>query len=228
MTQLPFLFSRCKREFLIEKTFMSIKPVVPQTIPADVPKPRNDKVYQAAKMYENQFLRDMVKAMRQTVTEGELLPTSMGEKIFREQLDQQYVEGWSDRGGIGFADMIYDHIMDRYYNSKRMFQKPATGGIPLEKASGTIKPMNDGTKINLKPSEPGKPQAINAPWGGELQQVTENGKSFGIIRHDNGLESQISYSGLALRAEGRVEAGEKIGLKNAGPEDVLWYVKTKT
>jgi peptidoglycan hydrolase FlgJ len=207
---------------------MSIKPVVPQTISADVPKPRNDKVYQAAKMYENQFLRDMVKAMRQTVHESDLMPKSMGEKIFSEQLDQQYVDGWSDRGGIGFADMIYDHIMDRYYNTKKMFQKPTTGGIPLEKATGTIKPLEDGTKINLKSTEPHKPQAVTAPWSGDFKQTTENGNSFAIIRHDNGLESQISYSGLALRAEGRVEAGEKIGLKSAGPEDVLWYVKTKT
>lgn len=209
---------------------MSIKPpgLPAQPHALERPQQRNEQVYKAAKMYENQFLRDMVKAMRQTVSESELMPTSMGEKIFREQLDQEYVEGWSDRGGIGFADMIYDHIMDRYYNTRKMFVKPQEGGIPLEKAKGTIKPLEDGTKINLKSTEPNKPQAVNAPWGGDVKQMTENGKSFAIIRHDNGLESQLSYSGMAIKAEGRVEAGEKIGIKNAGPEDVLWYVKTKT
>ena len=208
---------------------MSIKPAVPQAQPTNVlQQPKNKQVFEAAKMYENQFLRDMVKAMRQTVTESELMPASMGKKIYREQLDQEYVEGWSNRGGIGLADMIYDHIMDRYYNSRRVFEKPPTGGIPLEKAKGTIKPLENGTKINLKSTEPHKPQAVTAPWDGNLKQMTENGKSYVIIRHDNGLESQLSYKGLATQMEGRVEAGTKIGIMNPSEEGLTWFVKSTT
>ncbi len=205
---------------------MNIKGVPSTTaIPQDIPK--NEKVYGAAKMYEQQFLREMVKAMRQTVSESELVPKSMGEKIFSEQLDQQYVDGWSERGGIGFADMIYDHIMDKYFNSRPVIPKPK-GPLPPDQSKGAAQPEASGVRVKMNQTNIEKPQNVLAPWAGNIRQVTENGKSATVIRHDNGLESQISFSGLGLRAEGRVEAGEKIGIKNAGEEAMFWFVKSNT
>ena len=67
-----------------------------------------------AALYEKQFLREMVKQMRSTVSESELMPTGFAEKYYREQLDHQYVESWGDTGGIGLGKMIYDQLLDRY------------------------------------------------------------------------------------------------------------------
>jgi len=189
--------------------------------------PRNEKVYEAAKMYEQQFLREMVRAMRSTVAGSELVPKSMGEKIFSEQLDNEYVEGWSQRGGVGFADLIYNHIMEKYFNSNVPLQRPK-GPIPIDQSTGKVKVEGNSLQINLKSKDMTQPQAVISPWGGQIQQVSKDGTQYGIIRHDNGLESKICYLGLALKSEGRVEAGEKIGVKNAGPEEINWYVKTRT
>lgn|GEM_PF-4092103 len=73
------------------------------------------RVRDAAEQYEKYFLREMMKAMRATVGgQAGILPTNPGEKLFREQLDDEYVEKWSQRGGVGYADIIYDQIVQRY------------------------------------------------------------------------------------------------------------------
>ncbi len=49
------------------------------------------KLRDAAKMYEQHFLNEMVKAMRATVhRDGGFIQPNMAENIFSEQLDQQY------------------------------------------------------------------------------------------------------------------------------------------
>lgn len=83
---------------------------------------RDPRVMNAAKMYERYFLGQMMKAMRSTVAKSELEKPSMGENIYREQLDDQYVESWSERGGIGLADMIHDELVGKAEMLKRRKQ----------------------------------------------------------------------------------------------------------
>ena len=90
----------------------------------------------AAKMYEQHFLNEMMRTMRQTIHEGEFMKTSFGEKIFREQLDGQYVEKWSDRGGVGLADMIYKNIKEKYMPDPQKQMARPQGPLPLEGKSG--------------------------------------------------------------------------------------------
>jgi peptidoglycan hydrolase FlgJ len=77
---------------------------------------QDQNLREAAEMYEQHFMREMVKAMRQATPEAGLIPQNMGEKIFSEQLDNQRVEQWSKSGGVGLADMIYQHVKERYLN----------------------------------------------------------------------------------------------------------------
>lgn len=72
------------------------------------------QVRDVAKLYEGQFLRELVRQMRGTVPDSGLIEQSMGEKIYREELDNQYVESWVNEGGIGLADLIYDQILEKY------------------------------------------------------------------------------------------------------------------
>src|SRR4051812_46117802 len=81
--------------------------------PAEV-KTTEEKFREVAELYEKHFMREMVKAMRSTVPESGLIQANQAEKIFREQLDDNYVDKWSERGGVGFADVIYKQLMDRY------------------------------------------------------------------------------------------------------------------
>ena len=68
----------------------------------------------ASQLYEKHFLRELVKSMRKTVPESSLTKSSMGEKIYKQQLDAEYVEKWGDAGGLGLADIIYTHIKDQF------------------------------------------------------------------------------------------------------------------
>ena len=68
------------------------------------------RLMQAARMYEEYFLSQMVRGMRATVSKSGLINESMGESIYSEQLDAQYVQAWSERGGVGLAQMIHDHV----------------------------------------------------------------------------------------------------------------------
>src|SRR3954466_11813599 len=79
----------------------------------------NKQLMDASKMYEHHFLQEMVKAMRSTVQESDLNSGGIGDKIYKDQLDDKYVESWSDQGGIGLANMIYDDMMEKYINRYR-------------------------------------------------------------------------------------------------------------
>ncbi|MGZ3793814.1 MAG: rod-binding protein [Bdellovibrio sp.] len=72
------------------------------------------KLRDVSDMYEKHFLREMMKAMRSTVHEGGFVQSNQAEKIFREQLDEHYVEKWGERGGIGLSDLIYKQLVDKF------------------------------------------------------------------------------------------------------------------
>ncbi|MCJ8278354.1 MAG: rod-binding protein, partial [Bdellovibrionales bacterium] len=75
----------------------------------------DNKLKQAAQMYEKQFLRQMVKAMRNTVSHSEMTKPGMAENIFREQLDEKYVDGWMKTGGTGFSEVIYKDLVNKFF-----------------------------------------------------------------------------------------------------------------
>ena len=61
------------------------------------------KLHGVADMYEQHFIREMMKQMRSTVSEGGFVKANNAEKIFQEQLDDQYADQWQKSGGIGFS-----------------------------------------------------------------------------------------------------------------------------
>lgn len=216
----------------IDKSF-SIQPQDPATRKAA----QETQLRSAAKLYEQHFLNEMVKSMRSTIhRENGLMPPNMAENIFTEQLDQQYVENWADKGGIGLADMIYQQIHERIFPNKKDFSKPQ-GPIPFEK-SGPMKVKVDGkgqgsAQVFFQGDE-GQPfaQSIPAvnPWDGKIKSATTaNGWSHIRVAHENGLESQLSFLGsLADLKEGQsVVSGETLGILPPGANAVLrWNIET--
>jgi Rod binding domain-containing protein len=102
-------------------------PAAPQTDRADK---RDPKMVEAAKGFEQQFVRQMISEMRKTVPESEFMPDSMASRVFKDQLDDHYAETWTDQGGIGLADMIYEQLAQKY------------GPVPEARV---------GTKVDVKP-----------------------------------------------------------------------------
>lgn len=126
------------------------------------------KLRDVSDMYEKHFLREMTKAMRSTVHEGGFIQSNQAEKIFREQLDEHYVEKWGERGGIGLSDLIYKQLVDKFGqkmginsnstdrgNSNSNFLKPQ-GPLPLGKSD------NSNLEFRLQPFQhPGKKDSVS-------------------------------------------------------------------
>lgn len=212
------------------------------------PDEHDQQLRNVANLYEKQFLREMVKAMRTTVTESELIPTSQGEKIFREQLDNEYAEKWGDKGGIGLSNLIYTQLIDRF--------GPALGITKIDKPMGPMKlPQNPAAvaqassgqeaptqaprvnfpspnKIALEILRPhmlsDEAQEVTNPWSGILSDRKEVGTDLTLMEvfHDNGLKSQFSFRGQSLGLElgSRVEAGETLGRLTPDAKSLWWNI----
>lgn len=92
------------------------------------------QIKKAAKIYEQQFLQEMMKAMRQTVEHSELTKPSMAEKIYQDEMYNQYAEKWMESGGNGLADLIYKELKEKILPSQysRYVQQQATNKIKKE------------------------------------------------------------------------------------------------
>ena len=190
---------------------MEIKKFQPLRQPL-TPEQQDEKLKNVAKLYEKQFLREMMKQMRATVTEGGFMPANNAEKIFREQLDQEYVEKWGDRGGIGLADMIHQQLLERL--------GPALGIRPkLLKPQGPIKineqgMLNKALKINDQ-AQLKSPLKIQTPLPEDLSK-SSNKK----------LEMKIDLREVALE-NSEVTApwsGVHLGTKQISPDEYVMEI----
>ena len=199
---------------------------------------------EAAKMYEQYFLNEMVRSMRKTVQQSDLIEQTMGEKIYSEQLDNQYVESWADRGGVGLANIIYDQLQERFFNHQKM--PPPQGPVQIEKGT-TIKidesnssgipvitpksslPSNEVSFL-YQWSEDNKPKerTVQNPFSGTVTQTYRVGEDRNILKlaHDDGLISTLSYIGSAenLATGDYVEAGRKLGSLSPYALGLTWHV----
>jgi len=190
-----------------------------------------EKLREVASMYEKLFLREMVKQMRSTVQEGGFVKTNQAEKIFREQLDDQYVDKWSASGGVGFADVIYDQLMEKFGTQlglKSLPQRPV-GPIKLDEKSQISTKAAQTTDQSMTWILEGDGREVQAPWAGTLLKQVQVGaeENFLEIEHDNGLKSQIHFKGLApsLGLPAKVLDGQRIGLISPDERQLIWTVQ---
>ncbi len=206
------------------------------------PQDQDQQLRDAAKMYEKHFLREMVKAMRSTVPQDGIVKPGMAEKIYKEQLDAETVEAWGDRGGIGFGEIIYQQIKERYFPETPNGPIGAPKGpLPLE-SENQLKMDPGRTMMQLQPSKgaqiqfdlkskefSGKPMDVLSPWSGTvLSQFKdkESGLNVVKIKHELGLESVLAFSGGAksFSENPKVEAGEKLGSLDWDKAHLSWQI----
>ena len=68
------------------------------------------KLRETASEFEAIFIQQMLKTMRETSFESDLLPKSEGEKIFRSLLDEQYANLSAKSGNLGLGEMIFQQL----------------------------------------------------------------------------------------------------------------------
>lgn len=199
----------------------------------------------ASQMYENYFLNEMVKAMRSTVNrEDGLMKPSFAEKIFEGQLDQQYVENWAKKGGVGLADMIYTQINDKFMAG----QKAGNGkSFNIKGGMMPISPKKDpigipsSDSIQMKAIPPG-PEAkmeyrfevpnpsgqfeVQAPLKGRIVAAKTLGEGWQSVKldHGQGLESELTFPGTLpeIGTGIDVEAGQSLGQLDGGRPVLAW------
>jgi Rod binding domain-containing protein len=86
--------------------------------PKHMPPTLDQQLQKAAKMYEQQFLQEMMNAMKKTVDHSRVTEPSMAEKIYQDELYNQYAEKWVDNGGNGLADLIYKELKEKLIPSQ--------------------------------------------------------------------------------------------------------------
>lgn len=188
-----------------------------------------------ASLYEKQFLREMVKQMRATVNESEFMPSGFAEKYYREQLDQQYVEQWGDKGGIGLGKMIYDQLVDRYGDRLgiRVPKEKPMGPLPLSQKDlwmGQVQERNKAIQFDKIQSNEGKPTPIQSPWDAQW---------LGSFKLENGLEvAKLDHQGVKSLLIGnfqfsdrqigdKISAGENLGVLAPDAKQFLWKMEEK-
>lgn len=203
---------------------------------------RDGQLREAAKMYEQHFLSEMVKSMRKTTggDDNGLIKKNMGEKIFAEQLDGQYVEQWANKGGVGIADMIYNQIKEKYYDTTKRDFSPGHRTLPIApKREPAGIPPSDSLKMKMIPSGSGArleyrfevPDASGsfdavAPLDGRVVESTRMGDDWNLVKldHGQGLTSEMTFpGGLATIGTGEVfRAGQKFGTLDRGRPVLAW------
>lgn len=195
------------------------------------------KIREVADMYEKYFMKEMMRNMRSTIQEGGFLKANNAEKIFQEQLDDEYSAQGNQRGGFGVSDMIYQQLTEKFGAQLGLpgkVDKP-NGPIPADKKIKLEELMNSSqSKSYLLYPEKGTDKNVNVqtPWAGVLQNKNrhEGDKTSYAIKHDNGLESLIMTHGAPseetrhLSPGDKLQAGQSLGLANSD-SPLVWTVK---
>lgn len=211
-----------------------------------------EKLKEVSQMYEKHFLNEMVKAMRSTVSESGFVKVNQGERIFRDQLDQEYVGAWSQRGGIGLSDLIYDQLLQKF--GPQLGLDP--GSKALSKPQGPL-PLNEAAEFRAKTNPSGNRittqiertleqgaadsssatsassiNQVTSPWAGKLLQKLDLGidEHFLQIFHDNGLRSDLKWKGTlaqGIQPGAELAMGQPLGYLGHDPGPMTWAISSQ-
>lgn len=203
--------------------------------------PRDPRVMDAARMYEKQFLREMVKAMRGTVSFSDVTKPTMAEEIYRGQLDEQYVESWGDGGGLGLADLIHDEIMEKIMSRASPAERSA-GPIALSardlssrsiarvtRAPSAIE-RQAALRVEVQADAGGPPARVQAPFDSRVLATTKvDGKATVLLEHEGGLRSALIFDGVTtdLKAGDRVAKGAAVGILSPDASGFFWNLDSR-
>lgn len=165
----------------------------------------------AAEMYEQQFLGQMVKAMRATVDKSGLSPESMSEKIYGGYLDQEYVKSWIGRGGVGLSDLIVDQLKTKMQQQLQPLPRPK-GPLPLENKKN-FQLKENSAELTKADFQIGMQDAshIVSPWDGEvINHFQHEGQTVVDMAFDNGLKGRFLFSSMPKVSNGHIAAGETL------------------
>ncbi len=194
----------------------------------------DNQLRDASRLYEQQFLGEMVKAMRSTVNESDsLIPTNMAQNVFRDQMDQKTVEEWSHRGGVGLADIIYNQVKEKYFPDAPPPKLPM-GAFPTEQSKEPKFQLKmDQSQFRLRKDPNWQYDGsikVQSPWEGRISHAEQNGSWSTIkVEHPFGATTILGFNGANHAKVGDfVQAGQHLGelpnfTEKNGP-DLTWKI----
>lgn len=217
----------------------------PNVVPDNIDK----KLRDVAQLYEKHFLREMVKAMRSSVSESELVQKGMGEKIYAEQLDNEYVEQWGGAGGVGLSELIYQNIKQKYFPDQAPHPTSQGEILPIEKkeifkieqAPSSVQDAKT-YELDEPPSEGGKTSSykiklnpyvasrvVKAPSDGRIVSQFRFDDQFTQfnIEHQNGISSTLTLNGKSVIRPDQTEvsAGQDLAILSPEAKEFFWVLK---
>ena len=217
--------------------------------PAEHKVKQQERLRSAAQMYEEHFLNTLVTQMRKTVPESELMKDSFAGKYFKNKLDQDYVKTWTQKGGIGLADLIYDQMQEKIFGSQNNLP-PIKGPLPTEPRSFHNVPKDKSTSesqfkvIDSPPVDQSKGMnylfqkdiagngaTLTAPWSGSVKDIQTVGKHHFIkLDHQKGVESLLNFNGelKSLKLGDALQAGQELGELSPMSNSFLWGVRLRS
>ncbi len=215
---------------------------VDRKLKAEAAPARDARVDEVSKLYEKQFLNEMVKAMRSTVSYSDTSKPSMAENIYRDQLDSQYVEVWGEQGGLGFSDIIYNELMEKFQpylghdsaNKLKMMGDAKVSNRDLSKVS-EVKGQETPTpqlplRVEVKPNNNGTPAKVQSPWDSKVLMQTRIGdQATVVLDHGSGLKSTLMFKGVsnALQPGQVLAKGAPIGTLSPEINSFFWNINAK-
>jgi flagellar protein FlgJ len=94
---------------------MEIQGIMPQGIPqaAELSPNRQaeeKKLQDACKQFESLFLNQLFTQMRKSIPKCDLFGEGKDREMFDEMMDTERAKAWSESGGIGLANLLYQQM----------------------------------------------------------------------------------------------------------------------
>ncbi len=110
----------------------------PGGVPAD-PAGRAEalRLRQAARDFESIFLTYMLKTTRNSFPQGGIFPSTTGQKIYQELMDEELAKAVSRGGGVGLADVLIRELTRRGLGPRKSSSPGSTRPIIQDDGPGS-------------------------------------------------------------------------------------------
>jgi len=191
------------------------------------PEEMDKKLQEVSEGYEKIFLNELVKSMRKSVSESDFLDTGSAGKIYREQLDQEYVNSWSERGGLGIKEMVHEHLLRQY--GEKLGLKSADQKI--EQKNNLVRSQFFKLADVVKPIDEDGSKKVFSNQSGILVSKTRIGDEnqwLVILKNTDQTDklTHISFKGVLdkdLKVGQEVQPGQRLG--TLSPDSDKFFVK---
>lgn len=204
---------------------------------------RDPKKWQIAQDFEAMFIHQMLKSMRNTVSDESLAgEASNGRKIFTEMFDEEMSKRASRQGGFGLAELVYRHMGDNTQGPEKtvplsVLQNTAYGSSAamgpratdaqveswVQEASSALGVDADLVRSVIQQESGGNSRAYS-PVGakGLMQLMDGTAREMGVTQVWDGRQNVMGGTRYLKQLLNQFDGDESLALAayNAGPEAV--------